>query len=235
MKRLKAILMAGIDILIPPACLVCHTRLGAAQKSLCPQCESQISFVKENFCYKCGSELTEGYCETCHQTEFKFELSRSSMHYQTPLTELMHLLKYSGYRSPAAFMAEKMAESLKEYPEFEDYPYITAVPLHRVRRRERGYNQSELIAKKLAKLCGKTYIRPVLRSRYTLSQTTLHRTERLSNLAGAFRVRRGNQVQGKKLILVDDVFTTGSTLNEISGELYKAGAVSVAGFTATRA
>ena len=227
--------MAGIDILIPPACLVCHAPLGDGQESLCPECASQITFVKDNFCYKCGSELTEGYCESCRETVFKFELSRSSMQYQTPLTELMHLLKYSGYRSPAAFMAEKMAESLKQYPEFEDYPYITAVPLHRVRRRERGYNQSELIAKKLAKLSGKTYIRPVVRSRYTLSQTKLHRTQRLSNLAGAFRVRYSQQAQGKKLILVDDVFTTGSTLNEISGELYKAGALSVAGFTATRA
>lgn len=221
--------------MIPPACLVCHSPLRDGQNSLCPECASQISFVKENFCYKCGSELNEGYCESCRETEFNFELSRSSMHYKTPLLELMHLLKYRGYRSPASFMAEKMAESLKDYPEFEDYPYITAVPLHRVRRRERGYNQSELIAKKLAKLSAKTYIHPVVRSRYTLSQTTLHRTQRLSNLAGAFRVRQSKQIQGKKLILVDDVFTTGSTLNEISGELYKAGAASVAGFTASRA
>lgn len=227
--------MAVIDILIPPACLVCHSRLADGQRSLCPECESQITFVKENFCYKCGSELDEGYCESCRETTFSFELSRSSMRYLSPLMELMHLLKYRGYRSPASFMAEKMAESLKQYPEFEDYPYITAVPLHRVRRRERGYNQSELIAKKLAKLSGKTYIRPVVRSRYTLSQTHLHRAQRLSNLAGAFRVRKSRQAQGKKLILVDDVFTTGSTLNEISRELYKAGALSVAGFTATRA
>ncbi|MCB5253871.1 MAG: ComF family protein [Candidatus Cloacimonadaceae bacterium] len=227
--------MAVIDILIPPACLVCRSRLADGQGSLCPECESQISFVKDNFCYKCGSGLNDGYCESCGETVFNFELSRSSMHYKAPLTELMHLLKYRGYRSPAFLMAEKMAESLKQYPEFEDYPYITAVPLHRVRRRERGYNQSELIAKKLARLSGKTYISPVLRSRYTLSQTHLHRTQRLSNLAGAFRVHKNWQVQGKKLILVDDVFTTGSTLNEISRELYKAGAQSVAGFTATRA
>lgn len=232
---MKAILMAGIDILIPPACLVCHAHLSKGEQDLCPECASQISFIKEDFCYKCGSQLVEGYCESCQQTEFQFELSRSSMQYQSPLTELMHLLKYRGYRSPASFMAEKMAQSLQEYPEFEDYPYITAVPLHRVRRRERGYNQSELIARKLAKLSGKTYIRPVLRSRYTLSQTTLHRTQRLSNLAGAFRVRKSHQIEGKKLILVDDVFTTGSTLNEISLELYKAKAASVAGFTATRA
>jgi ComF family protein len=235
LKRLKVFLMAVIDIIIPPACLVCNKALSDERKTLCIECESQISFVRENYCYKCGSELEDGYCTTCRDTEFCFEFSRSSMMYKAPLTDLIHKLKYQGYRAPASFLAEKLVETLQENPEYEEYPYIVAVPLHRVRQRERGFNQSDLIAKDLAKLTGKTWIRPIKRCRNTLSQTTLHKTQRLVNLTGAFRVHKADQIKGKNLIVIDDVFTTGSTLNEISSSLYKAGAAKVAGLTATRA
>lgn len=233
--RWRSILMALIDIIFPPACLACHRGLGRGQKILCIECESQIRKISENYCQLCGSELVDGSCETCKDTEFCFDFARSSMRYAAPLTHLIHKLKYQGYRVVARYLAQKMAESMQEYPEYQDYPYLVAVPLHRVRLRERGYNQSDLIARHLARLTNKKWIRPLQRVHYTLSQTNLHRTQRLSNLNGAFRVYKAAEIRGQNLILIDDVFTTGSTINEISKTLKAAGAAKVAALTATRA
>jgi len=209
--------------------------LGSQEKYLCENCFAQLVAIQTGFCDKCGSDLSEGYCLSCSETKYIFEFSRSALLYQEPVVELIHKLKYEDYRGLAHFFADRMNESLKLYPEFEDYPYLMAVPLHKVRRRERGYNQSALIAKRLAHLSGKEAIRPIERKRYTKSQTQLSRSNRLTNLAGAFIVKEPTQVQGKNIIIIDDVFTTGSTLNEISLELYKAGAGKVACLTATRA
>ncbi len=235
LARLKGTLQAGLDLLFPRACMVCNARLSKTDGCLCPACASQVSVVKGEFCPKCGSLLEDANCQNCQHTQFSFEFSRAALDFRTPVTDLVHRLKYDGYRSPADYLADMMNESLAQYPEFKDYPLILAVPLHLVRKRERGYNQSVLIAKKLARLSGKSYINPVKRKRYTQSQTWLEREQRLKNLAGAFRVQDSGKIRGQNVIVIDDVFTTGSTLNELSRELYKAGAAKVAGFTATRA
>lgn len=146
---------------------------------------------------------------------------------------LIHELKYKGFRSPGEFLAEGMQAYAKGNKEYRDYDLVMAVPLHRVRKRERGYNQSELLARKLAKSLEIPYSEPVRRRCYTQSQTLLSAEQRKDNLRDAFRVRKS--IRGKKIILVDDVFTTGSTVNEISKTLRAAGVAKIAVLTASRA
>jgi len=117
----------------------------------------------------------------------------------------------------------------------EGFDCVCAVPLHRVRKRERGYNQSELLARKLASELGLPFVQPIYRRVYTRSQTNLSRQARLQNLAGAFALRKRSDIAGKRVILVDDVFTTGSTVNEAAQTLKDAGAAKVAVLTAARA
>lgn len=167
--------------------------------------------------------------------DYSFEFAKSALQYRDPLPDMMHAMKYQGMRSICNYLADQMAEAARDYPPFAEYTDIVAIPLHPVRKRERGYNQSEVIAKRLAKHLNKQYLTCVSRKRYTKSQTKLERTERLSNLSKAFVVHKPQKVSGKNIILVDDVFTTGSTLNEVSRALYAAGATKVVGYTATRA
>nr|MDK2850391.1 hypothetical protein [Candidatus Cloacimonadota bacterium] len=235
LARLKDTLPAALDLLIPPACLSCNAKLKAPVRFLCEDCAQSITLVREPFCPKCGSDISIGFCQNCLQTDFVFELSRSAVIYEGCITQVIHKFKYNGYSSLGVFLAQFLFEAVQLYPEFEDYPLVMAVPLHRVRKRERGFNQSEILAKNLAKLSGKRYISPLCRRRYTRSQTLLDHNKRLTNTAGAFKVKKSDEVLDKKIIVIDDVFTTGSTLNEISRELYKAGAQKVACLTLSRA
>jgi len=227
--------MAVIDLLIPPACVACHQKLDDGKDMLCERCQSLIKPVEPGSCPKCGSILEDGACETCRQTRFDFELSRSVYHYEEPLPTMIHALKYRGHTKAAGFLATAMAAYINDNKEFKACDYITAVPLHPVRIRERGYNQSELIARKVSKLTGIRYIKATSRRRYTASQTFLHRDQRLKNLRGAFKPMKNSALNGSSVILLDDVFTTGSTLNEISKSLHSAGVARVLGLTACRA
>ncbi|MCK9557962.1 MAG: ComF family protein [Candidatus Cloacimonetes bacterium] len=222
-------------MLIPPVCSACHTRLARGEKQLCTDCESKLQPYLSKGCPKCGAPVSNGSCSQCREIGYTFEFVRSALSYQGPALSLVHDLKYNALSSPAGYLADKMAEAVEGSTVFDDYDYLVPVPLHRVRKRERGYNQSELIASKLAHKMGKSYLNCISRTRYTKSQTTLERKERLKNLAGAFRVKNPAMVKGKRLILVDDVYTTGSTLSEASRALYAAGAAKVACYTATRA
>ena len=235
MKRLKDTLMAVLDLIIPPACLACHQRLSSRQTYLCPDCESKIEVAHQVGCPKCGGKTEAGFCTHCRDINYSFEFARSALQYKTPLPDLIHSFKYKEMRSIGNFLADRMAKAAKDYPPFEEYTDVVAIPLHPVRKRERGYNQSEIIARRLARKLGKNYLDCISRARYTKSQTNLERKDRFKNLSNAFIVKKASQVKGKSLILVDDVFTTGSTMNEASRALYSAGAAKVAGFTATRA
>ena len=224
---------AMLDLLFPPVCMVCHQRIPAAKEVLCSDCQSRTAVITEDYCKKCGTPLKESYCQSCSDHEYIFDFSRSVYQYGDVVQTLIHELKYNGFKSPGKFLAAGIQAYANDNKEYRDYDLVMAVPLHRVRKRERGYNQSELLARKLAKSLEIPYLEPVRRRYYTKSQTLLSADERKDNLKDAFRVRKN--VQAKKIILVDDVFTTGSTVNEISKTLRAAGAAKIAVLTASRA
>ncbi len=220
MQPWKHILRKVPDLFIPPVCLSCHSRIKRSEYPLCEPCLEAITVLEdEGLCAVCGSPMVDNTCEVCWENTIYFDLGRSVFRFDGAIQQLIHALKYNGSTAVAKWFARRAAEFVRMHQHFGGIDLIMAVPLHRVRRRERGYNQSDLIAKQLARFLGIAYCEPVFRKHYTLSQTRLSKQERLKNLKAAFGLKPNLDLTGKKILLVDDVFTTGSTVNEISKAL----------------
>jgi ComF family protein len=218
-----------LNLLFPVACVVCRAqvlerRWGAA----CPECWSRLEPVAPPFCIRCGepAPAIEGLCGRCRKGEYAFDLARSAFFFTHTLREIIHHFKYAERVSLAKCLGDILKACLEHEPFSEGI--VIPVPLHRARERERGFNQAELIAARLGRPIETRLVR---RRKNTSSQTGLSRNERKRNLAGAFEVR--GRVAGT-VILVDDVYTTGSTLNEIARTLKRAGAERVEALTVAR-
>lgn len=235
MPRWNAILTHVDKLLFPPACLACNQRTDSAAELLCADCCSKLMPVSGKYCPHCGSPLQDYRCDACSHTNFSFDFARSAFVYDSPVKELVHRLKYESLRAPADFFARSLLNIPAAARLTGSFDLVMAVPLHHVRQRERGYNQSELIARRLASGLRIPFRKPVYRRSNTVSQTNLSREARISNLKGAFALHRKANIAGKRVILVDDVFTTGTTVNEISKLLKTAGVARVAVLTAARA
>ena len=144
--------------------------------------------------------------------------------FEPAVQQLIHLLKYKGKRSVGTRLGVMLAQVLRDRPRWQEADLIIPVPLHKSRLRERGYNQSFLIGKALGEKLRKP-LRPELlvRKRSTRSQTKLNVAERIENVSGAFRVNHPEQLDGKRIILVDDIITTGATADACSRSLLNAG------------
>ena len=171
-------------------------------------------------------DAIEGPCGACRIGEHAFDYARAVFLFNDPLREIIHHLKYSDRVS----LARPLAECLRECVQREDFKadIVIPVPLHSSRERQRGFNQAELLASSL-KLRVDT--RVLRRRKKTPSQTGLTRAQRKLNLAGAFEVRKRAP---ECAMIVDDVFTTGATLNEVARTLKRAGAVRVEVLTVAR-
>lgn len=218
-----------LNLLFPVTCVVCRSsvlerRWGAA----CPGCWSQLIPVEPPFCLQCGepAPAVEGLCGVCRKGEHAFDFARSAFLFTGPLREIIHHFKYSDRVSLAKPLGHLLKNCLDREP-FAD-GLIIPVPLHYRRQRMRGFNQAELIAQYLGRPVAHRILR---RSKNTPSQTGLSRSQRKRNLAGAFEVR--GRLSGT-VIIVDDVYTTGSTMNEISKTLKRAGAARVEVLTVAR-
>ncbi len=186
-------------------------------------------------CSVCGSPKLDVDCEVCWQSTIYYDLCRALFRYDGPIQQMIHELKYNGLSAPATWFAPCVAEYIRAHDEFDKTDIIFAVPLHRVRKRERGYNQSELIAGKVAKTLGIEYYEPVYRKHYTQSQTHLDKVQRMQNLKSAFALKGKRDLTDKHILILDDVFTTGSTINEISKILRTANPQTIKAITVARA
>jgi competence protein ComFC len=230
--RLKQTAAETINAFFPPVCLHCRERIATQNLWLCGKCRDGLNPVPAPYCSKCGYPLETEECSNCSENSYVFTQARSAFLYEKAARTLVHELKYTGYTKIAEWLANQLyiRERHKDY--LEELDCVTAIPLHRVRKRERGFNQSELIARALAAKIGKPYMGIVLnRKNYTESQTQLSGAQRRRNLQGAFSLGRYD-AKDKKILLVDDVFTTGSTVNEASKVLLGAGAKDVYVLTA---
>jgi ComF family protein len=179
-----------------------------------------------------------GLCSGCRDSAPDFDRALSFGEYEGELRGLIHLLKYDRATPVASPLGNMLAHAITELVGDNATPVVVPVPLHRRRRRSRGFNQSELIARaavrqlprKLEILNG-----ALLRQRDTISQVGLSREERIENVRDAFRVAQPSRVQGRDILLVDDVMTTGTTLSECARVLKQAGAKRVWAATVARA
>lgn len=208
------------DFFLPRFCPGCNKKLSANENPVCAECIDSIipaddQRIKFEFDKNFGSTkiIKDFY------SRFIFEIDNSLQH-------IIHALKYNRQFKLGFFLGEILGEGIKSKSWGIDA--IIPVPIHHLKKAERGYNQCDYIAKGLSKSLNIPYsTKLVKRTRYTDSQTKLNLTERSLNVAGAFKIRNLNKLKGKNILIVDDVCTTGATLLECGIAIYKAGAKSV--------
>ncbi len=182
-----------------------------------------------------SSATVELRCRLCRANFFAFDRARSFAVYNRALSEAILLLKYEQVTSLADWFAERLAQiALEAGPDWRP-DLVVPVPLHRDRRRERGYNQAELIAKPIARrLKLPMDAKLLIRTRPRPARLVLSRTEHWKSVRGAYATRGGMKIDNLRILLVDDVLTTGATLDACSRALKKAGASAAFGLTAGR-
>lgn len=233
---------AAIDLLFPPVCAVCGRRLRVSRPgSLCPDCLGRVRFLEEPLCPVCGMEQTGGeagrghLCGTCLSRPPSYDLARSLVVYEQSVRQLVHTLKYGGHTFVTAALGELIARG--DLALFADCEAIVPVPLHLARLRLRGLNQAAVLAR-LFFPASPDLIRPdgLIRIRNTVAQTELRGRDRRKNLRNAIKLNTAAfNPSGSIVCLVDDVFTTGTTVEECSRVLKKHGAREVKVITLARA
>jgi len=220
------------DAMYPPVCVHCHTRIPLQEVWLCGDCYEKLNYIPEQRCPKCGYPTEEAECSNCWENHYVFTQAQSVFLYEGSARSMVQELKYNGFTHIADWFANQMYKLIFEDKTMENIDFVTAVPLHRVRRRERGFNQSDLIALSLADKLNKPFTdKALIRKEYTVSQTILDGKSRRKNLRDAFKVGR-TDLKDKSILLIDDVFTTGTTVNEAARTLKQAGVKDVYVITA---
>jgi len=228
-----------VDFLLPRLCCGCGDRVHRNKWLVCEPCMNSIPEMRLPICSICGCAdavaKDEMRCKNCPPGRIWFEKARGVFQY----TDLPHLLveklKYKGRIEYAGLMALDMARLISEDTSAKP-DLIIPVPLHKTRQRERGFNQSMLLAREIAAIIGVSVGEKLLiRNKPTPTQTRLKRRERRANVAGAFSCRNQEMVRDRHILIIDDVYTTGSTLNECAKILKEAGAATVNCVAYTRA
>lgn len=223
---------ATLDILYPKerVCAVCANKIDkTAILGVCAWCIKLLPLITGSFCGKCGKPKKgeAEHCMECDGIQNYFEQALSVFEYTASVQRLIYRFKYSGEQYLSHVLGGFLANRLKEQQDW-DYNALVAVPLHRKRQRERGFNQSALLASEVSMRMDVPVLRDVLvRTKETAVQAGLGRQERFANLRQAFVVNDKAVIEGKRVVLVDDIFTTGSTVNECSRILIEAGAEKV--------
>ena len=222
-------LSAALDLVMPRVCVACEALLAQRDSGIiCGLCWSRVATLPQPTCNRCGHPVTETECSWCRMLPAFVRAARSYCWYPGPAaTPIVSALKYSGWRVAAEGIAARMSRLSFPADVQEECSLLVPVPLSTVRERERGYNQSALLAVALARRWGLSVMVDCLRrSRATASQTKLTPEERVLNVAGAFSVRAtaASTLQGAHVLLVDDVVTTAATLNECASALFAGGA-----------
>lgn len=215
----------------------------------CPECVNAFMAISSPICSCCGimfkSRQGQNHlCGDCITQPKKFRIARAAVAYDHQLMAVMHRFKYAGKIQLAGPLGELMRNAYIRYWNREEVDLILPVPLHSKKFRERGFNQSYLLIRSWksisSQMAGAVSDIPVntdvlIRSKATVSQTGLGRQQRLKNIKAAFRVKIPEKVMAKKVLLIDDVYTTGATVNECARVLLKAGAELVDVLTVARA
>ena len=237
----RELVSAISNIIFPPQCLACAEMLDPQVKSVfCSSCLPKIRFISGSICPVCGiaffnSPAENHICGNCLTARPHFARARAVASFETVIMDTIHKFKYGRNVVIGDGLGSFMASF--SFPDFDfvEYSLIIPVPLNIKKLRERRFNQSLLLARAL----GKKHRIPVnfsllKRHKFTLTQTGFNRAEREKNIKGAFIITDKKKIAGKNIILVDDVYTTGATVNECSKMLKKCGAKDIAVLTLAR-
>jgi len=238
----KEVVSGLVDMLFPAQCPTCGAALtGGGESPFCSDCLSGVRFTTPPLCTSCGlpfatADGTDHLCEECILSPPPFSMARSLGVYEGVLLDAIHLFKYHEKISVGEALGQMMAQTSYDSLAIANFSLIIPVPLHPRRLRERGFNQSLVLARQVSKRFSIPLDFAALRRMvYTEAQVTLSGRQRRTNVRGAFEVTDSPRIQGHRVVLIDDVYTTGSTAAECSKVLIQNGAKEVAVLTLARA
>ena len=234
MEKIFHIWRELLHILYPVRCPICdrpvHTDFGCHVYPICDTCKGRVEYVKEPACKRCGKPITDErgeFCGDCLRKRHAFTQGKALWVYRGCVKQSIYRLKYSNRREYGLAYAQELARIYGGWIRRKGIDMIIPIPLHKKRRRQRGYNQAEIIAKELGRLLKlPVYGKLLVRNVYTRPQKELNDKERKNNLKKAFKIVQNN-VQLKHILLVDDIFTTGSTIDGAAEVMREAGASEV--------
>ena len=228
-----------LDTLFPPRCAGCPI---FCRELFCARCASGVLPLSFPYCRRCAEPFDprafhDPLCRSCREAKTNFDCARAAWLYEGAARGAIHKLKYDGKTALAERLAPILCRTVRNDDTLQlvRFDLIAAVPLHARRQRKRGFNQSELLAQSLSQELDVPFGRALERTRATPSQVGLNRRERQSNIQGAFAMAPECKLApNARVLLVDDVFTTGATLRECATVLKRAGAQSVCAVTLAR-
>jgi ComF family protein len=229
---------AVLHAVLPRSCVHCREDLGFREAGpLCAACAAALPPAPEPACVRCGAALgvRRDFCGACAGRLFSCRLIRAACAHRGAAASLVHAFKFRGLRDAARAAGRALARDVARRPELRGADALAPVPLHARRARERGYNQAELIARELSAATGLPLLDALERRRGGGPSWRLGRAGRREELAGAFGPRPGADVAGLRILLVDDVCATATTLEECAKALRAAGAADVRGCAFARA
>jgi ComF family protein len=241
---MNAILRSLIQFLYPAQCRHCEENLDPADGHyICKICWKEVKFIEEPFCQTCGHPLsslaslpvtfrhaTEEQkkvfsCDECPD-DVKFRKARAIAYYKSAVGTAITLLKDQDKTIMANPLADLMFNTMPRLLDVQDYDYIMPVPIHKKKMRKRGYNQMELIGRRLSTKTGMPLeLQSLVKSVNTPPQRGLDAEDRQKNIKDSFEVSDRSKIEGKRILLIDDVMTTGATINECAKVLLKDGKV----------
>ncbi|HEX37663.1 MAG TPA: ComF family protein [Candidatus Cloacimonetes bacterium] len=205
-----------LNLFLPTLCRCCGEKI-ETKELLCSTCKNGLIEYHSNSCTFCGTELTNSHiCSRCKE-EYFFDEVYSGYTYGSVMQKLIHDFKYNEFKKNGFWLAHNFGERLISTDMISKLDYIVPVPLHRTKKRGRGFNQSDIIADALSQSINIPVLKNVIvRKKFTKTQTLLKKEEREQNVSQAFWLRNPEVLKHKSVVLVDDVLTTGSTMKSIA-------------------
>lgn len=228
--RIGGLVRDVLDFCYPHRCARCDTV--SAQPFVCDACDNELRDLERRpACDLCAMPIggPGGACPYCEGRGLpNFDRVAALSTFRDPVRHLIYAVKYHRRWTVAERLADRLLEQAQVKDLFEHVETVVPVPLHRLRQVARGFNQAEVIARRIARRCGKRFARPAVRLRNTETQTHLHsRAKREENLKDAFGLVSDRHVRGRHVAIVDDVMTTGATLQSLARTLAPAGPASL--------
>lgn len=214
-----------LDLIYPRRCPVCDKAVKPFGSLICEECTRKIKYVKAPYCQKCGKELRDKrafFCHDCAHKEHKYDRGMALFSYPS-VADSIYRFKYRGRQEYAAYYAQRMARVLGEKILDLHPDALVPVPIHSSKKRMRGYNQAEVFAKELGRIINvPVETKLIKRVRKTVPMKELSVRERQNNLKKAFKICH-NDVKLSTIVIIDDIYTTGSTIDAMAYELRQAG------------
>ena len=219
-----------LDFFYPGRCPVCGRILAKEEVLVCRRCRMELPWVAEPVCIRCGKPIAspeKALCADCARTDHAFTEGRAALLYEKGIRLSVNRMKFYNHREYLPFYAACMYAAHRGHLQKWNADCIIPVPMHPKKRTERGFDQAVLLARALSELCRIPVLEDVLvRTRYTKASRKLGREHRLANLRGAFTVRQRESLP-QSVLLVDDIYTTGMTMDHAAAALRKAGVTQI--------